>query len=167
MEGVAARAGVGKTTVYRWWPSKSALALEAVMAQRPSLPEPTGDLRADLRAAMQATLDALHSDLTPTLLALAAELMHDTSGPEQAADMFQADHEAVEAMLGEHMARGALAPDVDTQLLQDVYTGTLLYRILARRPTHDVVGRLLDLLTGPADPHDPDPPLPAAGRRPD
>ncbi|MDT4946970.1 MAG: hypothetical protein QOH14_3703, partial [Pseudonocardiales bacterium] len=30
IEGVAARAGVGKATVYRWWPSKAALAIEAM-----------------------------------------------------------------------------------------------------------------------------------------
>lgn len=138
--------------MYRWWPSKSALVLEAVTARHPSLPEPTGDLRTDLGAAMHSTLEGLRSDLTPTLLALAAELMQDTSGSEQAADLFQADHEAVEAMLGDHQSRGGLAADVDTHLLQEVYTGALLFRVLSRRPTDGFVERLLDLLIGPVDP---------------
>jgi AcrR family transcriptional regulator len=38
IEGIAARAGVGKTTVYRWWPTKGALVIEAIQV---ALPTPT------------------------------------------------------------------------------------------------------------------------------
>jgi hypothetical protein len=54
IEGVAARAGVGKQTVYRWWASKSALVTEAVLDGRLPIsgepPPDTGDLRTDLGA---------------------------------------------------------------------------------------------------------------------
>ena len=52
MEAIAARAGVGKTTIYRRWPSKEALVLDALNELRPQ-PKlvDTGDLRADMVAA--------------------------------------------------------------------------------------------------------------------
>ena len=53
IEGIAARARVGKQTIYRWWPSKGAVLFEAVMADGfvwPGFPE-TDDLLADLKAA--------------------------------------------------------------------------------------------------------------------
>ena len=56
MEEVAARAGVGKATVYRRWPSRGALALDAFMSEfRSQLPLPdTGTLRGDLLAALRS-----------------------------------------------------------------------------------------------------------------
>ena len=63
IEGVAARAGVGKQTVYRWWPSKSALVTEAVLEGRLAingeLPPDTGDLRNDLHTWLARQFEAL------------------------------------------------------------------------------------------------------------
>ena len=146
VEGVAARAGVGKTTVYRWWPSKSALVFEAVDADRAEPPEPTGDVRADIRAAMEATRAHLRPPLVTTLLALAGDLLQDDSGEAGQADPFAAGRTTFEKMIEDAAARGDLPPDVDAGLLQDVYAGTLLYRVLCRRPTDDVVDKLLTLL---------------------
>src|SRR5687768_12726238 len=62
IEAIAARAGVGKQTIYRWWPSKGAVVLEAFLVlseggpeQDMALPD-TGDLKADLRVVMRATV---------------------------------------------------------------------------------------------------------------
>src|SRR5262249_26165933 len=56
MDAVAGRAAVGKATIYRWWPSKETLALEALYHEwdtsRPSLPD-TGSLRGDLLALLR------------------------------------------------------------------------------------------------------------------
>ena len=40
IEGIAARAGVGKQTIYRWWPSKAALVLEAYLAGQEAVEQP-------------------------------------------------------------------------------------------------------------------------------
>ncbi len=71
IEGIAARAGVGKQTIYRWWPSKAAVLLEAFIdlgeqAAKAAgsgdgvyeFPD-TGDLAADLRTVLRATVDEL------------------------------------------------------------------------------------------------------------
>jgi AcrR family transcriptional regulator len=57
IEAIAARAGVGKQTIYRWWPSKGAVLFEAILAmsEPAGLPD-SGDLEADLRAVLRATV---------------------------------------------------------------------------------------------------------------
>ncbi|MFG3119436.1 TetR/AcrR family transcriptional regulator [Streptomyces sp. NPDC048197] len=61
IEGIASRAGVGKQTIYRWWPSKAAVLLDAFTAgadedYAKGLPD-TGDLAADLKTVLRATAD--------------------------------------------------------------------------------------------------------------
>ena len=59
IEAVAARAGVSKKTIYRWWPSKGVLAMDAIYAEwsraRGVVPN-TGTLQGDLRSRMRATI---------------------------------------------------------------------------------------------------------------
>src|SRR4026209_1160944 len=76
VEGVAARAGVGKTTVYRWWPATRALGLEDVGARITAPPQPSGDIRADIRAVMTAMLEDLRGPLAVTPPALGGDLPH-------------------------------------------------------------------------------------------
>jgi AcrR family transcriptional regulator len=63
VEAVAARAGVGKQTIYRWWPDKAALVVDAyldlVQASGDLVLPDTGDLAADLRAVLLTTIDEL------------------------------------------------------------------------------------------------------------
>lgn len=62
IEKVAAKAGVGKQTIYRWWPNKGALVLDAVLERSLGPGEPsglpdTGDLEEDLTAVLVATVE--------------------------------------------------------------------------------------------------------------
>src|SRR5687768_18186494 len=54
IEGIAARAGVGKQTIYRWWPSKAALVLESYLAGQDAVPPPAEGKTAhdDIRALL-------------------------------------------------------------------------------------------------------------------
>ena len=146
VEGVATRAGVGKSTVYRWWPSKSALVLEAIGTALTAPPRPTGDVRADVRAVLANIVEDLRGPLAVTLLALGSDALHDPPPDAEPLDLLQADRTAVQDMIEDAGRRGALPSDVDADLLLDVCAGTLLYRLLCRRPTEDVVDRLVDLV---------------------
>ena len=76
IEGIAARAGVGKQTIYRWWPSKADILLEAG-AVKADLHVPVtdhGSYRADLRAFLEASYQMRsHPGLADLLRALMAE----------------------------------------------------------------------------------------------
>ena len=63
VEAIAARAGVGKQTIYRWWPDKGALVLDAYLTlvgadQELTVPD-SGDLEADLRLVLGSLVDSL------------------------------------------------------------------------------------------------------------
>ncbi|MFC6092879.1 TetR/AcrR family transcriptional regulator [Saccharothrix lopnurensis] len=62
IEAVAARAGVGKQTIYRWWSSKGPLLFEAFVELGPVErdPRPSGDLATDLRLELRATVEELN-----------------------------------------------------------------------------------------------------------
>ncbi|MDQ1736824.1 MAG: hypothetical protein QOH56_3075 [Pseudonocardiales bacterium] len=161
IEGVAARAGVGKTTVYRWWPTKGALVIEAVAA---ALPVPaqtdTGDLRQDLLTAVQRVVHTFaRTPAGAVIPALAADVMSDPELAEQFREqLIRPRRSAVVEVLLRAAARGDLPQDVDTDLLLDVYAGAVFYRMLVSgQPVTDLlaeqlVGLLLDGKT-PVKPH--------------
>src|ERR1700722_12327958 len=80
IEEVAARAGVGKATIYRRWSSKGLLALDAFVTsfqEQQPLPD-TGTLRGDLIAALTAWVRAVtQTSMGPMLAGLVAEPQHD------------------------------------------------------------------------------------------
>jgi len=84
IEGIAARAGVGKQTIYRWWPSKGAVLFDALLvlsegADGIALPN-TGNIERDLRTVVRAVIVELEDPRYGSLLrALTAETQGDTS----------------------------------------------------------------------------------------
>lgn len=165
IEGVAARARVGKATVYRWWPSKAALVIEVVSL---ALPVPTqtdtGDLRHDLLIAVRRVVHAFaRNPIGAVIPALAADVMSDPQLAEQFRNqLIRPRRSAVVEILRRAAARGELPPDVDTDVLLDVYAGAVFYRVLiSGEPVTDLLAeQLVDLLLDgkpPVKPHLDDP----------
>jgi AcrR family transcriptional regulator len=83
IDSIAARAGVGKQTIYRWWPTKSAVVLDALVAEnlpaegQAPLPD-TGDLAADLGDALRESIRYMTDPANDNLLrAVTAEMQYD------------------------------------------------------------------------------------------
>jgi AcrR family transcriptional regulator len=131
VEGIAARAGVGKQTIYRWWPSKGAVAVEA-FAERsvPGLAFPdTGDLGADLGAMLTALAVRLADpEFGPHAAALMAGALHD---PALARTFREVVFAPVRAAYLERVAaarrRGELRADVSDDDLLDAAFGPLWF----------------------------------------
>jgi AcrR family transcriptional regulator len=87
VEGIAARAGVGKQTIYRWWPSKGAVLLDALLSKMTlDAPFPdTGDIVVDLRTQMTGAIRTLMGpEVGPHYRALIGDAQHN---PALAADL--------------------------------------------------------------------------------
>lgn len=160
IEGVAARAGVGKHTIYRRWPSKGALFLDALLSlNAPALDYPdTGDIRADLRRQVHAVVDLLgRPPLAPLFRALIGEAQHDPAVAATLNERFVVPQtEKTVARLASARDQGQLDPGLDLGLAMELLSGPLYYRFLITGDplTHDHVDRLLDALFDGMGPRD-------------
>lgn len=133
IEAIAAEAGVGKKTIYRWWPSKAAVALEALTsASDMHVPFPdTGALGEDLLTYFMQAFPGLQGKTGTVLSGLAAEAQLD---PEFAREFQQKFIVPMKAGLVELLRRGQqrgdLAPDINPEVLADLIYGAKWYRFL-------------------------------------
>ena len=133
VEGVAARAGVGKATIYRRYPCKIDLVVAASRAfsnDGDTVPD-TGDTRADLRLLVHQLIAMLTE--TPLGRVIPVMVADRTHVPELA----QAHREIIEEKRARHravvcrgVARGDLRTGVDVEAVIDAYVGPIFYRFL-------------------------------------
>ncbi len=134
IEGVAARAGVGKQTIYRWWPTRAALVLEAYLAGSDDtpLPRPRSTVRADTRALLDWLVAVLSQPIGGRVLAgLVADLKDDPELAERFhRDVVPARRQAMLAALARGRERGELHDGADLELAVDTLHGAVFYRLL-------------------------------------
>jgi AcrR family transcriptional regulator len=134
IEGIAARAGVGKQTIYRWWPSKAALVLEAYLAGEEAVPPPAaaGTTREDVRALLEWLIAVLAQPTGGHVVAgLVGELQHDADLAEGFhRDVVPARREAMLAALERGRERGEIRADAQLELAIDALHGAVFYRLL-------------------------------------
>jgi AcrR family transcriptional regulator len=134
IEAIAADAGVGKATIYRWWPSKAALVLDAIHEQvgpEIALPD-TGSAREDLRLQIASLIEILTSSRTgKAFLALLAESQHDPGLAEAIRErLISGRRAATGEVIDRGIARGELRADLDVDVAIDALYGALYYRLL-------------------------------------
>lgn len=133
IDAIAKAAGVGKQTVYRWWPSKGALLLDALTERAAiEVPSPdTGSVREDLRIVIEATfLGARRESTGPALRSLVREAAHDPHLAELLRTFTAQRRNAVRTLLIRGRARGELSPGADLDLMVDQFYGVFWYRFL-------------------------------------
>ncbi|WP_141325615.1 TetR/AcrR family transcriptional regulator [Myxococcus sp. AB025B] len=136
IEAIAARAGVGKQTIYRWWPTKGALVLDAfaaLMGDVTPLPD-TGDVVADLKGVIRATVAELGSPrLEVPSRALTAESQMDPTLAKQFVDtLLRPNLEVTKERLRAAQKVGQVAGDVDLDVAVELFFGPLFHRWLLR-----------------------------------
>jgi AcrR family transcriptional regulator len=139
IEGIAARSGAGKQTIYRWWASKADVLLDALTTKADLyIPVPdTGSYREDLRAFLTATFELGRGDqVVDVLRALMAEAQIDLEFGERFRENFlQHRRDALGVVVSRAAGRGDLPPGAPPETVIDIVFGTLWYRLLAtRRP---------------------------------
>ncbi|WP_081444551.1 TetR/AcrR family transcriptional regulator [Anaeromyxobacter dehalogenans] len=134
VEAIAAQAGVGKQTIYRWWRGKAEVLLEALadLAEAEILESDMASLEADVRAFLEASFDAIeHQRLAPVLRGLMAEAQRDPGFARAfRARFIERRRDAARRLLDRARRRGELGRSTDPELLVDVLFGALWYRLL-------------------------------------
>jgi AcrR family transcriptional regulator len=144
LDGLAARAGVAKTTILRRWPSKAAVAaaaLQRLALQTTTVPE-HGNLRDDLRAMLTNAVAMFSYGDGRFVPALFRESGDHAEIAELLATVIQTRREAYRRVLNRAIARHELHPDVDEEFIVDLLIGPLWTRLLITR--QPVTERLVD-----------------------
>lgn len=136
IQGIAERAGVGKQTIYRWWPSKGAVVLEAleqkVLERVPLYPPMTGDVVEDLRRQMQLAMKVLTApDFAPAFRAVIAAAQSDSIFAKEAHDrLIESRAAPIRQLLAAAQTGGQLRIGIDLDAVIDMLFGTFFYRLL-------------------------------------
>jgi AcrR family transcriptional regulator len=159
IESVAARAGVGKATVYRWWPNKAALIADAFASsttRKLHFPD-TGSVRADMSQQMHQVIKIFNSRRGRIVSAI-------LGGGQSDRDLIAAFRERflwprrreAYATLKRGILRGELRKDVDMDLLLDSLYGPIYMRFLIRHDklTPEFVDSLCELVLRGPDPQE-------------
>jgi AcrR family transcriptional regulator len=132
IEAVAARAGVGKTTIYRRWPSKTELVMEAINIVHTEVPViDTGNFRQDLLAMLRGAFQ-LRAPLVEQLL---LKVMGEVKSNPEVFQAFIARHvtprfQAIFQMIERAKARGELRQDIDPALVISLAAGPYFIQVL-------------------------------------
>lgn len=133
MDAVAARSGVGKTTIYRRWPSKQELVIAAAKELSQSVPLPdTGAVRDDLELIARGLATVFAGTSSARLVAsLLAEATRDPALAEALRGGFLAvRREAARVALERGVARGELRSGMDLDFAVDQLAAPFYYRML-------------------------------------
>ncbi|WP_330453157.1 MULTISPECIES: TetR/AcrR family transcriptional regulator [unclassified Streptomyces] len=150
IEAIAARAGVSKKTIYRWWPSKSAILLEAFTEMLVSATPfvDTGDIAKDLRTHLTGAVNVLAvPPYGPAYAGILSELHHDDQLAETVrTQLIDPRFDEAVGRLRSAQEQGQIPPDADLDLAVEMLYGPLYYRHVLRKPMQDAedVGRLVD-----------------------
>ncbi|MBB4744826.1 AcrR family transcriptional regulator [Actinoplanes octamycinicus] len=117
IESVAAKAGVGKATIYRRWPNKEALLIDAVRSMKGPIPELAGvSARADLIAMVTANRSSRVQEFGKVTACLLPELMKDEQLRQMHHAVMEPRREVMREILRRGIASGELRADLNIEL---------------------------------------------------
>jgi AcrR family transcriptional regulator len=157
IEDVAAHAGVGKATVYRWWPNRAALIADAFASSTTRalhFPD-TGSVYSDMSQQMRQLVKIFRSRRGRIVSAMLAAGQSDKDLIAAFRERFlKPRRQEAYVTLRRGIARGELRRDEDLDLLLDSLYGPIYMRFLIRhaKMTSDFIDRLCDLVLGGAKP---------------
>ncbi|MEU9357408.1 TetR/AcrR family transcriptional regulator [Streptomyces sp. NPDC048301] len=159
VEAIANRAGVSKKTIYRWWPSKGAVMLEAFTeAFVGATPfADTGDVAADLRRHINGAVRMIStSPYGPLYAGILSDMHHDEALADAVKEQLVAPRfRAAEDRLRKAQEQGQVPEGANLPLAVEMLYGPVYYRLVLRRPPQDeatvaaLVEHVLRSLGGP------------------
>lgn len=151
IEAIARRAGVSKQTIYRWWPSKGAVILEAATESLGSVVSlrDTGNIVADVRTQLMAILELITTtDFGGAYRCLIAAGQSDSDLRHALFDQIIAPNiEDFGARVASAQQRGEMSADADWQAMRDLLYGVIEYRLVHAMPLEPAyIDRILGIV---------------------
>lgn len=140
IEAIAKKAGVGKTTIYRWWPNKVAVALDALINQlgaTPALPS-SATTSESVENQLERFMRLLKGKNGKVLIEIMAEAQSSEETLTLFYENFMLQHEETLAnLIEEGKDNGEFRKDVSTALAVDMIYGSIVYRLMSGAETLD------------------------------
>ncbi|MER7008661.1 TetR/AcrR family transcriptional regulator [Dactylosporangium sp. NPDC000555] len=157
IEAVAAKAGVGKATIYRRWPNKEALLIDAVLAMKGPLPELRGEsVRDDLVTLITAMRNKRMARQGKVTACLMPELFKSPEMTRVHHAVMEPRREVIRTVLRRGIASGELRADLDVELALLVLSGPTVAQNMLRWnpnvPDEDFAEKLVDFVLRGAQP---------------
>ncbi|QJT07594.1 TetR/AcrR family transcriptional regulator [Oceanidesulfovibrio marinus] len=133
VEGIARRAGVGKQTIYRWWPSKADVVLEAIMKHEDMaiIAPDTGSLHDDLHECLRRVVATFSGWAGCYLRCLIVHAQMDEAFRDRFQDNFvQLQRTVLDSVFAKAGERGEINPEADLGFADDMVFGMVWYRLL-------------------------------------
>lgn len=140
IEAIARKAGVGKTTIYRWWPNKSAVVMEAIFSQpafNNIMPTPRNAVHG---VTMQ--LDKLCRQMTGKNGRLVAEIVGEAQSNPEALKIFtdtylQDRYDTLSSYIDGGKQTGEFSDNINTDSAIDVVLGPTFFRLMSGQELDD------------------------------
>lgn len=135
IEAIAKKAKVGKTTIYRWWPNKTAIVMEALI-QQPGMQAPMATPKNNAEAItmqLEKLIRLLHSKNGETI----AQLFSEAQADEKALEIFEGKFlspliDAIEFSVEEGQRLGEFRTNIDRKMAVDMLCGPIFFRLMSR-----------------------------------
>ena len=133
MEGIAARAGVGKPTIYRWWPDRHSVAMAALMENEPSTStaRPGRSALDSLQRQLRRMVSLFATPVGRNVAAMIASADHDSELSKAFRNHFVlARREEGRTLLEQAITDGEIRPDANVEVVLDMLYGAVFFRLL-------------------------------------
>lgn len=140
IEAIASRAGVSKVTIYKWWPTRGAVAIDAFLRRyRQTLDfTDTGDVAVDLTAQLQLLVTAFRGRAGDIMGELIGQAQCDAALAVALRDNWlQPRRDATSKVLRLAIERGQIRPDVNIESIMDQLYAPVYWRLLMRHKGFD------------------------------
>ena len=134
IEAIAKKAKVGKTTIYRWWPNKTAVVMDALINQpgmQTAMPTPKNNTEA-ISMQLEKLIRLLQSKNGETI----AQLFSEAQASEEAQEIFDSSFlgplmDAIEFSVEEGQKAGEFRKSLDSKTAVDILCGPIFFRLMA------------------------------------
>lgn len=148
IESIAKKAGVGKTTIYRWWPSKASVAMDAIFTQPgfQNIVPTTSSAAEGIYIQLQKIVNQLNGKNGRVVAQIISEIQDDFEAVEAFHKSFMQERcFQLAKLVDQGMKSGEFRDDIDIETTVDTLMGPIIFRLMSGLVmTEDYADKVMD-----------------------